>query len=559
MWTSLSIFSRSQDAYEFLKLNNHLQDILGDAACTPVIFAKTPRFAVDPSKRHGPVYNHMASRFGATYDSPVAGAGGSGTGATQKIVVENREEKDEDRALGRGSNILQGLFVCGTYSRQDKALTDKAFARMTDGYAVIRGMEGLRAQIKEAKRQLDDANSLDISSDSQLVLGRCCPSILPTVAQGLLRGEFYTGDYSPDYPVMKNEVTFYHFFKHGEEIKAVNSNQMLALSQGRPLSLDVPQHALITDLGQLWEGVANVKSAVSALVMCIGARSPLVLKGLEELYTTVHVNLRTWVKRYIARMPYFPFVASRRAARFFALMAKAGASSTSEVAVEQGVIADFDWKTVTKALTQLRQFIEDMENCERNDKPWPRDNVPSDCPPQLLTIEEARPESPPKRARISSPPAQEARARDPQVDRRPAPSAFQSSRRNHQGDRRSSYGGGDARREVSTSSTRNGKKGTFVLTAEGQRVRFGALAESLRNKYCTNYFLAGVEPAPGEQGLTTYFTRWAPEDQDLQIGYVRANRGMVAFWEHAHASVHRTVRDRNLFTTGGLNRRGEVN
>ena len=90
-----------------------------------MIFAKTPRFAVDPSKRHGPVYNHMARRFGATYDSPEAGAGGSGTGATQKIVVENREEKDEDRALGRGSNILQGLLVCGTYSRQDKALTDK--------------------------------------------------------------------------------------------------------------------------------------------------------------------------------------------------------------------------------------------------------------------------------------------------------------------------------------------------------------------------------------------------------------------------------------------------
>ena len=85
------------------------------------------------------------------------------------------------------------------------------------------------------------------------------------------------------------------------------------------------------------------------------------------------------------------------------------------------------------------------------------------------------------------------------------------------------------------------------------------MAESLRNKYCTNYFLAGVEPAPGEQGLTTYFTRWAPEDQDLQIGYVRANRDKVAFWVHAHASVHRIVRDRNLFTTGGLNRRGEVN
>ena len=166
---------------------------------------------------------------------------------------------------------------------------------------------------------------------------------------------------------------------------------------------------------------------------------------------------------------------------------------------------------------------------------------------------------PPKRARISSPPAQEARARDPQVDRRPAPSAFQSSRRNHQGDRRSSYGGGDARREVSTSSTGNGKKGSFVLTAEGQRVRFGALAESLRNKYCTNYFLAGVDSAPGERGLTTYFDRWAREDQDLQIGYVRANRDKVAFWEHAHGSVHRIVGDRNLFTTGGLNRRGEVN
>ena len=59
--------------------------------------------------------------------------------------------------------------------------------------------------------------------------------------------------------------------------------------------------------------------------------------------------------------------------------------------------------------------------------------------------------------------------------------------------------------------------------------------------------------------MTNYFSRWMREEQDLQIGYVWANRGKVAFWEYAHMSVHRIVNDRNLFTTGGLNRRGEVN
>ena len=116
MRTHIHTSSYSQIAYEFLQQNNHLQDILGAGASIPVIFDRVPRFTVDPSKRHGNTYNLMASRFGAIHDSPVASTGGGGAGATQKIVVENREEKDEDKALGRGSNILQGFLVYGTYT-----------------------------------------------------------------------------------------------------------------------------------------------------------------------------------------------------------------------------------------------------------------------------------------------------------------------------------------------------------------------------------------------------------------------------------------------------------
>ena len=76
--------------------------------------------------------------------------------------------------------------------------------------------------------------------------------------------------------------------------------------------------------------------------MCIGDQLPLVLKGVEELYNVVHVSLRNWVKFFIKRMPYFHFVAVRKLARFVALMTKAGASLTSEIAVKRGVVADFD-------------------------------------------------------------------------------------------------------------------------------------------------------------------------------------------------------------------------